>query len=62
MLLDTHTGKNQESLNNLTRSLGISIVATNIECERELLVLKESGVIYYQGKHIAPIKLVESEL
>lgn len=61
MMLDDYTGKNQESLTNLTRSLGISIIATNIESERELIVLKESGIIHFQGTYIAPIELIEDK-
>lgn len=60
MMLDSHTGKNQESLNNLTRSLGISMIATNVEDEKELKMLKELGITYLQGRFIASIELLES--
>lgn len=59
MMLDTQTGKNQESLNNLTRSLGISIIATNIEDAKELELLSSLGISYVQGRFIAPITLID---
>lgn len=59
MMLDTHTGKSQESLNNLTRSLGISIIATNVETQTESEMLQNVGISYLQGRFIAPIDLME---
>jgi len=59
MMLDATTGSNQESLNNLTRSLGISIIATNVEEEQECNVLQKIGINYVQGRYIAPITLLE---
>jgi EAL domain-containing protein (putative c-di-GMP-specific phosphodiesterase class I)/GGDEF domain-containing protein len=59
VMLDANTGSNQESLNNLTRSLGISIIATNVEDEKELAVLHKIGISYAQGRYIAPITLLE---
>lgn len=58
MMLDSNTGKNQESLTNLTRSLGISIIATNVEDAKELDVLSRVGISYVQGRLIAPISLL----
>ena len=58
IMLDASTGKSQESLNNITRSLGISIIATNIENEEELATLKYLGITYMQGRLIAPIELL----
>lgn len=59
IMLDATTGKNQESLNNIARSLGISIIATNIEEEQDLSTLKNLGITYMQGKLIASIELLE---
>lgn len=58
IMLDASTGKSQESLNNITRSLGISIIATNIENEEELSMLDYLGITYRQGRLIAPIELL----
>ncbi len=59
MMLDTSTGNKQESLNNLTRSLGISMIATNVEEANELEMLLHVGISYAQGRFIAPISLLE---
>jgi EAL domain-containing protein (putative c-di-GMP-specific phosphodiesterase class I)/GGDEF domain-containing protein len=59
MMLDTSTGNKQESLNNLTRSLGISIIATNVEEVKEMDMLSQVGITYVQGRLVAPITLLE---
>ena len=58
IMLDASTGKSQESLNNIVRSLGISIIATNIENEQDISALKALGIVYMQGQLIAPIELL----
>ncbi|MBP6498275.1 MAG: EAL domain-containing protein [Campylobacteraceae bacterium] len=58
IMLDASTGKSQESLNNIARSLGISIIATNIETEDELAMLKYLGINYMQGRLISSIELL----
>ena len=60
IMRDANTGKNQESLNNIARSLGISIIATNIEEEHDLAILKHLGVTYMQGRLIASIELLDA--
>ncbi len=61
VMFDASTGSNQESLNNLTRSLGISIIATNVEEEQELSLMQKIGINYVQGRYIAPIELLEEK-
>ena len=59
IMLDASTGKSQESLNNIARSLGISIIATNVEDAKEFEMLKDLGIVYMQGRFIASIELQE---
>ncbi len=59
IMFDASTGKSQEGLNNITRSLGISIIATNIQDEQEREMLKKLGILYMQGRLIASIELLK---
>ncbi|MDD2780627.1 LapD/MoxY N-terminal periplasmic domain-containing protein [Sulfuricurvum sp.] len=59
MMFDHDTGKSRESFNNLIRSLGISIVAINIEEAKEVENLKILGIECFQGSHIAPVALLQ---
>lgn len=59
MMFDRDTGKSRESFNNLIRSLGISIVAINIEEAKEVDNLKALGIDRFQGTHIAPVALLQ---
>jgi diguanylate cyclase (GGDEF)-like protein len=59
MMVDHDTGNNKESFNNLTRSLGISIIAINIEEERELENLKILGIGQFQGSLVAPVEMLK---
>jgi EAL domain-containing protein (putative c-di-GMP-specific phosphodiesterase class I) len=59
MMVDHDTGNNKESFNNLTRSLGISIIAINIEEERELGNLKILGIEQFQGSLVAPVEMLK---
>jgi diguanylate cyclase (GGDEF)-like protein len=59
MMFDQETGKSRESFNNLVRSLGISIIAINIEASEEIDKLKVLGIERFQGSHIAPVSLLQ---
>jgi diguanylate cyclase (GGDEF)-like protein len=59
MMVEHDTGKSKESFNNLIRSLGISIVAINIEETQELENLQTLGIERFQGTHIAPVSLLK---
>ncbi|MBD3805798.1 EAL domain-containing protein [Sulfuricurvum sp.] len=59
MMFDHDTRKTQESFNNLIRSLGISIVAINIEDAKEVENLKALGADRFQWTHIAQVTLLQ---
>jgi EAL domain-containing protein (putative c-di-GMP-specific phosphodiesterase class I)/GGDEF domain-containing protein/large-conductance mechanosensitive channel len=59
MMVDQNTGKSRESFNNLIRSLGISIVAINIEDTEAVERLKNLGIDRFQGSFIAPVALLQ---
>ncbi|MDD2951372.1 MAG: EAL domain-containing protein, partial [Sulfuricurvum sp.] len=58
MIFDKETGKSRESFNNVIRSLGISIIAINIEESKEVESLKALGIERFQGSYIAPVALL----
>lgn len=59
MMFDKETGKSRESFTNVIRSLGISIIALNIEEADEIEKLKALGIERFQGNHIAPVALLK---
>jgi EAL domain-containing protein (putative c-di-GMP-specific phosphodiesterase class I) len=59
IMMDRDTGKNSESFNNLVRSLGISVIAMNIEEEKEFQTLQSVGIERFQGSYIAPVTLLK---
>ncbi len=59
MMVDSDTGKSKESFNNLIRSLGISIIAINIEEAHELENLQTLGIERFQGSFIAPVAMLK---
>ena len=59
MMLDGETGNTRESLNNLVKSLGISIVAMMIENTEELEALKNLGITKFQGSFVAPVTMLK---
>lgn len=59
MMVDQNTGKSRESFNNVIRSLGISIIAINVEDSEDVTRLKELGIEQFQGSHIAPVTLLQ---
>jgi len=59
MMFDQETGKSRESFNNVIRSLGISIIAINIEEAEDVERLKLLGIEQFQGSHIAPVALLQ---
>ena len=58
MMFDQDTGKSRESFNNVIRSLGISIIAINIEEAQDVEHLKALGIEQFQGSFIAPVALL----
>lgn len=59
MMVDSNTGKSSESFNNLVRSLGISVIAMNIEEAKDLEILTGLGIERFQGTYIAPVALLK---
>ncbi|HEX5670127.1 MAG TPA: LapD/MoxY N-terminal periplasmic domain-containing protein [Sulfuricurvum sp.] len=59
MMVDHETGKTSESFNNLVRSLGISVIAMNIEDAKDLENLQALGISRFQGTYIAPVSLLK---
>lgn len=59
IMVDSETGKTSESFNNLVRSLGISVIAMNIEEAKELENLQSLGIERFQGAYIAPVALLK---
>jgi EAL domain-containing protein (putative c-di-GMP-specific phosphodiesterase class I)/GGDEF domain-containing protein/large-conductance mechanosensitive channel len=59
MMVDQSTGKSRESFNNIIRSLGISIVAINIEDGEDVVRLRNLGIERFQGSFIAPVALLQ---
>lgn len=59
MMFDKESGKSRESFNNVIRSLGISIIAINIEESSEVDNLKGLGITQFQGSYIAPVALLQ---
>jgi diguanylate cyclase (GGDEF)-like protein len=59
MIFDKETGKSRESFNNVVRSLGISIIAINIEESKDVESLKALGIERFQGSYIAPVALLQ---
>lgn len=59
MLYDKDTGNVRESLNNLVKSLGIEIIAINIEDAKEVENLRALGIERFQGSHISPVALLQ---
>jgi len=59
MMLDGETGNTRESLNNLVKSLGISIVAMMIENAQQMETLKNLGITRFQGSFVAPVSMLK---
>jgi EAL domain-containing protein (putative c-di-GMP-specific phosphodiesterase class I)/GGDEF domain-containing protein len=59
IMFDKDTGKSRESFNNITRSLGISIIAINIEEAKDVENLRVLGIERFQGSHISPVALLQ---
>jgi len=59
MMIDKESGQRSESFNNLLRSLGISLIAMNVEGDDDLKNLQELGVERFQGTYIAPVTLLK---
>jgi len=59
MMIDQESGNVRESLNNLTKSLGISIVAIMIENSEQMEALKNLGITKFQGSFVAPVVMLK---
>ena len=59
MLYDKDTGHVRESLNNLAKSIGVDIIAINVEEARQMEDLKALGITRFQGSYIAPVALLK---
>lgn len=59
MMIDQENGNARESLNNLTKSLGISIVAIMIENAQQMETLKSLGITRFQGSFVAPVAMLK---
>ncbi|HEX5623468.1 MAG TPA: GGDEF domain-containing protein, partial [Sulfuricurvum sp.] len=59
MLYDHDTGNARESLNNLAKSLGIDIIAMNIEESKQMEELRGLGIKRFQGSFISPVALLK---
>lgn len=58
ILYDNDTNSARESFNNLAKSLGIEIIATNIEEADQVENLKKVGIKRFQGIFISPVVLL----
>lgn len=59
MMIDKTSGSVRESLNNLTKSLGISIIAMMVENSEQFEELNTLGVKRFQGNFIAPVAMLK---
>jgi len=59
MMIDEASGSIRESLNNLTKSLGISIVAMMVENNEQFEELNSLGIERFQGNFIAPVAMLK---
>jgi diguanylate cyclase (GGDEF)-like protein len=59
MMIDQESGTVRESLNNVTKSLGISIVAIMIENTQQMEALKNLGITKFQGSFVAPVAMLK---
>lgn len=59
MMTDAQTGQSRESFMNVIRSLGITLIALNLEEAKEVEHLKALGITRFQGSHIAPVALLK---
>lgn len=59
MMLDQSSGKSRDSFNKIIRSLGISIIAINIEDALDIERVKMLGIERFQGSYIAPVALLQ---
>jgi EAL domain-containing protein (putative c-di-GMP-specific phosphodiesterase class I)/GGDEF domain-containing protein len=58
LLYDEETGSARESLNILAKSMGIEIIAINVEEGEQLESLKKFGITRFQGSYISAVALV----
>lgn len=59
ILYDKDTGNARESLNNVAKSLGITLIGINIEESKQMEELKELGVTRFQGSFVSPVALLK---
>jgi EAL domain-containing protein (putative c-di-GMP-specific phosphodiesterase class I)/GGDEF domain-containing protein len=58
LLYDEETGSARESLNILAKSMGIEIIAINVEEGEQLESLKKFGITRFQGSYISAVALL----
>lgn len=58
ILYDKETGTVRESLNNVAKSLGIELIALNIEEAKQIEELKKLGLKRFQGSFVSPVALL----
>jgi diguanylate cyclase (GGDEF)-like protein len=59
MMIDKNSGSVRESLNNLVKSLGITIIAMMVESSEEYEELQTLGIKRFQGTFIAPVAMLK---
>lgn len=59
ILCDKETGNAKESLNILAKSIGIEIIAINVEEAKQLEELKKFGIVQFQGSFVSPVALLK---
>lgn len=59
MMIDKESGNSRESLNNLVKSLGISMIAMMIENKEEMDELRKLGLTNFQGSFVAPVAMLK---
>lgn len=59
ILYDNGTGNARESLNNVAKSLGITIIGINIEDSKQMEELKNLGITRFQGSFVSPVALLK---
>lgn len=57
MMIDSTTGMTNQSLSVIAKSLSITLIATNIEDQRQQVDLEGLGITTFQGSFIAPVIL-----
>lgn len=57
LMINDVSGKSQEGFKNIAHSLGILIIATNVEEQTKMEILQKNGIQYFQGNYICEVSL-----